>query len=378
MSYVWECREWPEFTYSSDRVSEALKHLYNEKQAADIAYSIVDADTKKQIAARNLTEDIISSLSIEGDAINADSIYSSISKHLDISFTGKESAYSKSISDMVLDALEDHSPMTHQRLFKWNRKLFENKAGIKPKVIGEYRITPEYVMRVSGKNRDVIYEAVKPDRVYNEMDRLIRYINEAAEDCFVKASIASLWLVLIHPFEDGNGRISRALADYIISGESESKLQSFNISTGILKDRVSYYEHIQMISSNDLNLDITSWIIWFLDIVTACINQSMMQLKRTLKTSSFMKTLDPNEYNSREIIMLYKLIDGSFYGKLTTDKWIKMTKCSKTAAFRDIQHLVKKGFLISSGEEGRNTGYYLSLEAISSVIADDNYANQIK
>lgn len=375
MSYVWECREGPKFTYDRDRVSEAIRHLYSEKQATDIAYSIVDADTKKQIVARNLTEDIIASLSIEGEAINADSIYSSISKHLDISFTGKENAYSKSISDMVLDALEDRSPMTHQRLFEWNRKLFENKAGIKPKTIGEYRKKPEYVMRLSGKNRDVIYEAVKADRVYNEMDRLIRYINEDGEDCFVKASIASLWLVLIHPFEDGNGRISRALADYIISRESESKFRSFNISTGILKDRVSYYEHIQMISSNDSNLDITSWIVWFLDNVTACINQSMMQLKRTLKTSSFMKSLDPNEYNSREMSMLYKLVDGSFYGKLTTDKWIKMMKCSKAAAFRDIQHLVRKGFLISTGDEGRNTGYYFNLEAVSGVIAEDNDTN---
>lgn len=263
-----------------------------------------------------------------------------------------------------MDALEDHSPLTHQRLFEWNKKIFENKAGIKPKRIGEYRNKPKYIMRVFGKNSEVIYEAVQADEVYSEMDRLLEYINNSNEDLFVKASIASLYFVLIHPFEDGNGRISRVIVDYIISG----KHSNIHISTRILKDRSSYYDQIQRVSSNS-DLDVTSYVIWFLGIVTKCIVDSRLMLKRTLNTSLFMKSLDPSEYNSREMSMLYKLADGSFFGKLTTDKWIKMTKCSKAAAFRDIQHLVSKGFLVSSGEEGRNTGYYFNSEAISSVIA---------
>lgn len=364
MSYIWQSSCWPNFTYDKDEVAKALELLYSEKQTTDIAYSILDIESKKQIAARCLTEDIVASLSIEGESINIDSLYSSVAKHLDIAIRGKESSYSKSITEIVMDALEDHSPLTHQRLFEWNKKIFENKAGIKPKRIGEYRNKPEYVMRVFGKNNEVIYEAVQADEVYSEMDRLLEYINNANEDLFVKASIASLYFVLIHPFEDGNGRISRAIADYIISG----KHSNIRISTGIMKERSSYYDKIQRVSSNS-DLDVTSWVIWFLDIVTKCIVDSRLMLKRTLNTSLFMKSLDPSEYNSREMSMLYKLADGSFYGKLTTDKWIKMTKCSKAAAFRDIQHLVAKGFLVSSGEEGRNTGYYFNSEAISSVIA---------
>lgn len=362
MNYIWENKNWPNFVYTSSLVSEALKGLYEEKEKTSIAYSVIDNQTKNLLITKNLTEDIVSSLSIEGESIDVDSVYSSVSKHLDIAFTGKskDSAYAQSIFSMISDALENHNTLTAQRLFEWNYKLFENKAGLKPKQIGKYRVGPEYVMKFTGKKNEVVYEAVPPQYVEKEMNNLLDFINNTTLDCFLKAAIASLWFVIIHPFEDGNGRISRAIADYIISKNEDESFHAFNISTGILKNRASYYNQIQIASVDNQSMDISPWCIWFLNLVTQCIEQSRLILKTTLSTTAFMKSLDPNEFNSREMSMLYKLADGSFFGKLTTEKWMKITKCSNTVAFRDIQHLVQKGFLIPSGENGRKTGYYFN------------------
>ena len=367
MSYIWENNSWPNLSYEGPSVSKALEDLLKEKQMTDIAYSIVDNQTRRQLVARYLTEDIVSSLSIEGESIDVDSVYSSVSKHLDITFTGKskDSAYARSVFSVVTDALENHGPLTDERLCEWNRKLFENKAGIRPKTAGLYRTGPEYVMRISGRNREIVYEGVRPESLHQNMDTLLTFINaNDGIDPFIKAAVASLWFVIIHPFEDGNGRISRAIADYIISKSSDEPLHAFSISSGILKNRGSYYEQIQVASVGNDDMDISNWVAWFLDTVTECIIESRETLRRTLKTASFIKSLDPSEFNSREMSMLYKLADGSFFGKLTTDKWVKMNKCSNAVAFRDIQHLVQLGYLIPSEEHGRNAGYYFNQASV--------------
>lgn len=260
-----------------------------------------------------------------------------------------------------IDALENHAPLSHQRLCDWNLRLFENKAGLHPNAIGAYRKGTEYVMKVYGKTQEIVYEAVRPENVPIEMDRFLEFANkDDALDPFVKAAIASLWFVAIHPFEDGNGRISRAIADYLINKDSSEGLKVLNLSSGILKDRNAYYNRIQISLTDNPSMDVSAWVVWFLDMVCDCFVRSRSALKKTLSTTSFMKSLDPNEFNSREMSMLYKLADGSFFGKLTTEKWMNMIKSSKTVAFRDIQHLVKKGFLIPSNEAGRNAGYYFN------------------
>lgn len=363
MSYIWENESWPNFVYDELLVSKALERLRKDKYEADIAYSLIDDRVRMHLMAENVSEEIVSSLNIEGESIDINSVYSSVAKHLSITFAGKskDSAYSKSITQMVWDALENHGPLTHQRLVDWNTRLFENIPGRRPKTIGSYRVGPEYVMKYSGKSSEIIYEAVGAERVYEEMDAFISFVNGEDEvDPFVKAAISSLWFVMIHPFEDGNGRISRAVADYIIASGCNSPFHAFNISAGILKNRKDYYEQIRLASCDNPGMNITNWVIWFLGIVADCIVESKDSLRRTLRSSAFMKRLDPNVFNSREMSMLYRLADGSFYGKLTTEKWMKMTKCSKAAAFRDIQHLVQKGYLLSSNDSGRNQGYFFN------------------
>ncbi len=360
MGYIWQNKDWPGFEYDSSLVSEKILLIEKEREKTDYAYSIIDRKTEKTILLRAVTEDTVSSLSIEGEKIDYQEVYSSLAKHLALECDGyRVSPYAESVLCSVFDGLENHDKMTHERLFEWNRRLFINKAGIKPKTIGCYRTSTEYVMRYRKMESEVVYEAVPADVVYSEMDKLLEYINTDDDtNPFLKAAVVSLWFVLIHPFEDGNGRISRTLADYVTARFSGGN-GIYKISPIILRRKSEYYEKIENVSKGE-TMDITEWVIWFLSVVGEAIAGAGEILKKTLAVSSFMKSLDPNEYNSRQMSMLYRLADGSFYGKLTTEKWAKMMKCSSTVAYRDIQHLVKRGFLIPSGDGGRNTGYYFN------------------
>ncbi len=366
MRYIWQNKDWPAFIYDSSSVSEALALLEAEREKVDYAYSLVDKSTRNIIMTGKIAEDIVSSLAIEGEAIDYGSLYSSVAKHLDVVLLGevRKNSYAESVFRVVTDAVENKEDLTHERLFSWNKGLFLNKAGIKPKVIGAYRTSPEWVMKYHKMEGEVVYEAVNADSVRYEMEKLLEYVNgENGVNPFVKAAVASLWFVLIHPFEDGNGRISRALADYIMSRNYFSSLPLPGISTGILRDRAEYYEKIENASKSE-SMDITGWVLWFLGMIRECFILSKETLRKTLSVTAFMKSLDPNEYNSREMSMLYRLSDGSFYGKVTTEKWARLMKCSNAAAYRDIQHLVRKDFLIPSGGRGRSTSYSFDSNSI--------------
>lgn len=366
MSYIWESQNWPDFYYDETAVNAVKDRLYTQKLMTDSAFSVVDEQMLRSLQVKAVSNDIIASLSIEDETIDAESVLSSVSKHLDVFYNGKgrDDVYATAIFSIVSDAIENTSAMTHDRLFDWQKQLFIHKAGFRPKGLGSYRIGPEFILKASGKKTEIIYEAVPAQAVRSEMERLLAYVNEnTKQDPFIKAAVTSLWFVIIHPFEDGNGRISRSLADYVLARSLHDGFRTFSISGSILRKRREYYDEIQAVSTGD-SLDVTPWVVWFLETVTESIQESREVLRRTLAVTSFMKSLDPSEYNSRELSMLYRLADGSFYGKLTNEKWMKITKCSNAAAFRDIQHLVAQGFLIPSGDSGRNTGYYFDSDKI--------------
>ena len=175
----------------------------------------------------------------------------------------------------------------------------------------------------------------------------------------MKSAVAFLWFLCIHPFEDGNGRISRAIVDYLLSKGFNETHRVYSMSSLILKNRTEYYQLLQSISSQGESLDLTLWLVWNIEIAIQAKLEALNVYKKSVKLTHFMKNLDPSVYNSRELSMLFKLADGSFDGKLSTDKWAKMNKCSPAAASRDIQHLLQEGFLISSGDTGPKTGYFL-------------------
>lgn len=368
MPFIWEHADWPDLRYDRVRSDEKYRQFLSQKSITDAAFSILDEGSVKRLRAMDLADEMVSNLAIEDEHIDYDSVFSSVSKRLELLFAGnsRSDAYADSICTLTMDAITDSRKLTEERLNGWHRMLFENAAGIKPKRIGGYRTTPEYIIRRQGREIEIVYTAVPQEKVPSEMERLLDFINDDASaslhNPIAMASIASLWFLEIHPYGDGNGRISRAISDHILSKSFKDTMKVFSLSAMILRNRKSYYELLERITGQKESIDITDWVLWNTEMATGAERNALSSLRKTMRLTSFMKDLDPAEYNSREIHMLFKLADGSFFGKLTNEKWAKMNKCSSAAALRDIQHLVENGLLIPSGDAGRNAGYYLNPE----------------
>ena len=361
MAYIWQNPKWPSYSYNKEKVDSAYGEYLEKEKESEVAFSILDEQARYRIHAKSIADEVVASLGIENETISFESVYSSVAKRLDVKLECKvkTDAYADSVSAVALDAISNHEPLTEERLNTWNRMLFVNYAGIKPRSAGSYRNGPEYIIKQTNRGPEVIYTAVPPDRVHKEMETFLAFVNSDKEkNPMIRSAIASQWFVVIHPYADGNGRISRAISDYILARGLEIKTSS--MSSMILADRKEYYARLNAISTQDESLDLTDWIVWYMEIATNAQINAMETLKKTIRLTGFMKNLDPSVYNSREISILYKLADGSFYGKLTTEKWAKMTKCSTAAAQRDIRHLVGEGYLVPDGGKGPKTGYFLN------------------
>lgn len=363
MSYIWNNPDWPSFTFENESISQQYEEYLLQKRATDIVFSIIDPDMRKRMHARSLADEIQASLGIEGESISYDSVYSSLCRRLDIHLEKKAKAdrYAESISRLVLDATGNLQGLFEGRIHEWHTLLFNAMAGIKSKGIGTYRQEPVYISKGSLRQGELIYEGIPSERIAGEMERLIAFINEENEHRpLIKSAIASLWFLCIHPYEDGNGRISRAIADHVLSRGFHETHRAYSMSALILKNRSQYYQHLYEISSQSNSLDITQWLLWHIEIAIKAKQEALHGYEKSVMLSRFMKNLDPSIYNSRQLSMLYKLADESFLGKLTTDTWAKMNRCSPAAASRDIQQLLKRGLLIPSGDTGPKTGYFLN------------------
>lgn len=362
MPYIWNNPDWPSYLYDAEKVRVHHENYDLQKKATDIVFSIIDPDIRNRMHARSLSDEILASLEIEGENISYDSVYSSICKRLDVNLVtkAKTDQYAEDISSLVLDATGNLEEFSSERVERWHSLLFSSMAGIKPKNIGEYRKGPVYFSKGNGRDPEIIYEGLPADRIGTEMERLISFINaENEKRPLIKSAIASLWFLCIHPFEDGNGRISRAISDYVLSKGFNETSRVYSRSSLILKKRADYYHLLHEFSSQSESLDLTQWLLWNIDIAIQAKKEAVKIIEKRMKLTRFMKNLDPSIYNSRELSMLFKLADGSFEGKLSTDKWAKMNKCSPAAASRDIHHLLQEGFLIPSDQKGPKTSYFL-------------------
>ena len=359
MAYIWQNPGWPEFFYDKKKVEEACDDYQTAKDRTEFAFEIAGADVMNRFYVKSISDEIVSSLQIEGEKIDYESVLSSVAKRLDIALEIKASddVYADSVSELLLDALNNKSPLTKERLDSWNRKILSKLGGSRMETCS-YRTGPEYVVRNRGLESDVIYTAVPPERVSEEMNVLLNYINTDDErNLMVKSAVSALNFVIIHPYKDGNGRISRALSDYILSMKDDTLSKTYSMSSIILSKRKEYYEEIKKISCQSESLDYTDWIVWNINIAKQAQIRAVEELKKVAHLTGMMKSLDPSVYNSREMYMLYRLSEGSFIGNVTTSKWSKLTKCSSAMAQRDISHLVKEGFLIPTGKKGSGTSY---------------------
>ncbi len=361
--YIWQNPEYPDFTYDKDLIITLLSEVRLRQGLLLGKMQRLGFENSKHTVLNVLTEDVIKSSEIEGVKLNIEQVRSSIAQRLGLDIGGDVYVERdvQGIVDMMLDAtLNYDKPVTEDRLFGWQASMFPGgRSGLYRINVGKYRDDRNGPMQVvSGPvgHEKVHYEAPPASSLDAEMERLLNFINnDNSTDLVLKAGIVHLWFVIIHPFEDGNGRIARALTDLILARSENSSERFYSMSSQIKKERKSYYEILQLTQTD--NLDITLWLKWFLENMIAAINSSENLLNDVFKKTEFWNLNKSVTFNERQIKVLKKILDN-FEGNLTTQKWAKICNCSHDTANRDITDLINKNILIKQGE-ARSTHYIL-------------------
>lgn len=308
--------------------------------------------------------DVIKSSEIEGEVLNRDQVRSSIARRLGIDIAGAVVAdrYVEGVVEMMLDATQKYQEeLTEDRLFGWHAALFPTgRSGVYKITVGGWRSAVGGPMQVvsgtMGKEK-VHFEAPEAIRLSNEMKMFLNWFNhDQQNDPIMKAAIAHLWSVTIHPFDDGNGRITRALTDMLLARADQSRQRFYSMSAQILREKKEYYYLLEKTQKG--NLDITNWIIWFLDCLSHSMDHSEETIAGVFDRNRFWQHHVEISLNARQKQMIDKLLED-FFGNLTSSKWARMTKVSSDTALRDIQDLINKGILIKEQDGGRSTNYTL-------------------
>lgn len=315
--------------------------------------------SKEEAALNTLTLDVVKSSEIEGEQLNYDQVRSSIARRLGINNAGliPSNRNIEGIVDMTLDATQHYAdPLTNERLFGWHAALFPTGySGLYQIEVGRYRTGEMQIVSGAMGKEKIHYEAVSAQDLQTEMNKFLAWINnDNLLDPVLKAAIAHFWFIIIHPFDDGNGRIARAIADMLLARAEKSTERFYSMSSQILSERKQYYEVLQKVQHSDG--DITDWLVWFLNCLQKSLLQTTVTVQKILLKASFWNAHEKTDLNQRQHLMLNKLLDG-FEGKLKTSKWAKIAKCSPDTALRDIRDLIHKGILQQEKEGGRSTNY---------------------
>lgn len=364
--YIHQKSSWPLFQWDFAKLADLLAEV-RFRQGKILGYmESLGFDLQTEASLENLTLDILKSSEIEGEILDTAQVRSSIAKRLGIDIATPVHADRdvEGVVEMMMDAVQNYAQqLSDERLFSWHAALFPTgRTGMRRIITGGWRNNPDtepmqVVSGPFGKER-VHFEAPEAARIPAEMEAFIHWFNAPTHlDPIIKASIAHLWFVTIHPFDDGNGRIARAITDMQLARADNNSQRFYSMSAQIRKERNEYYSILEKTQKG--NLDITDWLIWFLD----CLHRAMIAtdsvLSNVIKKARFWESNKNNEFNERQRIMLLKLLEG-FHGKLTSSKWAKITKCSSDTAIRDINDLVEKGVLIKEAGGGRSTSYVLA------------------
>jgi len=320
-------------------------------------------DLRNEALLDTLTLDVIKSSEIEGEFLNPDQVRSSIARRLGMEIAGtvESDRNVEGVVEMLLDATQNcFDPLTADRLFNWHAALFPTgRSGMYKITVAAWRkdITgPMQVVSGAMGKEKVHFQAPDSELLEKEMARFIDWFNRSTIDLVIKAAIAHLWFVTLHPFDDGNGRITRALTDMLLAQSDRSNQRFYSMSAQIRLERKQYYEMLEKTQKG--NLDITNWIVWFLKCLINALKSTDSVLTRVLFKAEFWQMHLDTAINDRQRKLLNNLMDG-FDGKLTSSKWAKISKCSKDSAVRDINDLIDKGILQKEIAGGRSTNYKL-------------------
>lgn len=361
--YIWQQKDWPNFVWDDAKLSYKLGKVRSLQGKLAGQMGALGFDLKSRAMLNALTADITKSSEIEGEILNADQVRSSVARHLGIEIEGLPQAdrYVDGVVQVMIDATQNYrQPLTDERLFNWHAALFPTgRSGIYKITVADWRQGDEPMQVISGAmgKEKIHYQAPDSDQVPYQMKLLLEWANDKQEiDPVLKAAIVHIWFVTIHPFDDGNGRISRTLTDLFLARADEMPHRFYSMSAEIRKQRKGYYEILERTQKG--GLDITAWIEWFLDCLTAALLDTEKSIRTILRKAAFWDRHRLVSMNERQIKMVNLLWDG-FDGKLTSSKWGKIAKCSSDTALRDIQDLMDKGVLRKTDEGGRSTNYEL-------------------
>lgn len=362
--YIHEHPEWPQFTWNSEKLATCLADIRYRQGKLLGRMEALGFSMREEAVLETLTLDVLKSSEIEGDILDSDQVRSSIARRLGMEVVGVElvDQHVEGVVEMMLDATQRYAqPLTDERLFGWQASLFPTgRSGMYKITVGDWRTGKNGPMQVLsgvfGKEK-VHFQAPDASKVPDEMGAFLKWFNARQEiDPVLKSAIAHLWFVTIHPFEDGNGRIARAIADMQLARADETPQRFYSMSAQIRIERNAYYTILENTQKGDI--DITPWLEWFLE----CLGRSLDKVEDTLKgvhrKARFWESLAEVELNHRQKLMLNRLVDG-FDGKLSSSKWAKITKSSADTALRDISDLIDKGLLIKEDAGGRSTSYIL-------------------
>lgn len=361
--YIHELKQWPHFFWQHDKLIHLLGEVrYLQGRLLGKA-ELLGFELRNEANLETLIQDIVKSSEIEGEVLNPELVRSSIAGHLGLDYKGKENRDRRidGMVEMMLDATQNNDKsLTDDRLFGWHSALFPTgRSGMYKIEVAKWRTGAMQVVSGPMGREKIHFEAPNANLLEKEMQNFLTWFNDQQEmDDLLKAGIAHFWFVTIHPFDDGNGRIARAIADMRLSKADRVNQRFYSMSTQINADKKSYYQILE--KSQKSTLDITPWLVWFLNCLKQAITNSEGIITKVSAKHQFLVKNSSAITNDRQRLMITRLLDG-FEGHLTTSKYAKLTKSSTDTALRDITHLIEKDILLKSGSGGRSTHYQLKM-----------------
>lgn len=362
--YLYELPEWPNFTWDDTALSGKLAATRHHQGLLIGKIQALGFALQNEAALDNMTLEVVKSSEIEGEILPPDQVRSSIARRLGLDAAGlpPEDRKIAGVVDMMLDATRNYAnPLTVERLLHWHADLFaKGSDGFLKIKIGAWRDDALGPMQVVSSDRGQVkvhYEAPPAARVAADMAAFLDWENRTdSTDPVLKAAIAHLWFVTIHPFDDGNGRIARAIADRALAQSENNSKRFYSMSAQIRKERGEYYRILEKTQKG--TLDITAWLDWFLGCLDRAFTEAEAESGAVLRKDKFWKDNVAIQFNERQRRVLSRLLDR-FEGKLTSSKWAKLADCSQDTASRDIAELIERGILVKDAGGGRSTSYSL-------------------
>ncbi len=363
--YIHELQDWPQFRWDRERLADPLADVRHKQGRLTGHMEALGFKLRQEAVLQTLTADIIKSSEIEGELLDREQVRSSIARRLGVDIGALKPAdrHVEGIVEMMLDATRRYDqPLDNERLFAWHAALFPTmRSGMRKISVGAWRDDIAGPMQVvSGPigKEHIHFEAVPAARLDEEMSAFFDWFNRKPDiDEVLKAGLAHLWFVTIHPFDDGNGRIARAIADMTLARSEKSPQRFYSMSEQIRQERNAYYAILEQTQKG--TMDVTPWMLWFLSCLDRAIDGAQTTLAAVLAKARFWEGIRGISLNERQNLIMNRLLEG-FEGKLTTSKYAKLAKCSQDTALRDILSLVEHGILVRNPGGGRSTSYALA------------------